>query len=113
MVFYTCCVINSARKFRLRLQRKERQNAKTYSFYFSCELSFQFNAGQYVQMTLAHERTDSKGSSRFFTIASAPHESYLMITTRKSASSFKKCLFALKENEIVEGFGPIGTFVLD
>ena len=84
-----------------------------YLVLFHPSKDFTFTAGQYIQITLPHDDVDEKGSSRFFTISSAPHEPYLMITTTRSQSSFKRKLFSLQKGDIVEGFGPIGKFTLD
>jgi len=82
------------------------------SFYFRAPKEFKFHAGQYVQITLPHEHADSEGSTRFFTISSSPREMRVMITTRRTKSSFKKALFSLKRGSELQCFGPMGTFIL-
>lgn len=81
------------------------------AFYFTKPEGFDFLAGQYLQLSIPH-LADEKGSSRYFTIASAPDEDELMVVTRMSESSFKKRLFALHEGMTVSCFGPIGLFVI-
>ena len=93
--------------------KKEQIGNDVFVFYFLRPEDFDFLSGQYIQVTLPHLKTDERGSSRYFTISSSPTEKdYLMITSRKGISSFKKALFDLKEGAQVQFFGPIGTFVL-
>ena len=91
----------------LVFQKKVALNTTSYSFYFAKPSGFIFQAGQYLQVSFSHDETFG---SRFFTIASAPSEEMLMITTKRSQSLFKKKLFSLKKGESITGFGPMGTF---
>ncbi|OGH70998.1 MAG: hypothetical protein A2396_02800 [Candidatus Levybacteria bacterium RIFOXYB1_FULL_40_17] len=59
------------------------------------------------------ENPDERGTSRPFTVAVSPLNNYLVITTKKGITSFKRKLFELKEGEQINFFGPLGTFVLD
>lgn len=105
-----------AGKFTLPFLRKEQVAQDMYSFFFdrTVKKDFDFIAGQYIRMFLPHSSPDDRGTSRYFTIASSPTENdYLMITTKVVQSSFKKTLFNLKEGDIVEFFGPSGSYVLD
>lgn len=102
-----------AKKFVLTFVNRIQQSPHVISFYFSTSTKFSFQAGQYLQMTLPHDDVDEGGASRFFTMASAPHEPHIMITTKQSSSSFKQKLFALKKGDQVRCFGPMGTFVLE
>jgi len=47
---------------------------------------------------------DDRGLERFFSIASAPHEEHVMLTTRfaSKSSSFKKALKNLRRGDSVE-----------
>lgn len=68
--------------------------------------------GQYIGIEVPHANSDSGGTRRHFTIASAPHESIIRLVTRRGKSSFKQALLALKPDEtiwIVEP--PTGNFV--
>lgn len=106
--------MSSARRFDLIFGRTEEIAPNVKIFYFSLRDKVSFIPGQYLQLTMSHD-ADEKGSSRFFTISSAPHEKEIMITTRISAnaSSFKKKMFALQPGEVVGAFGPMGKFVLE
>jgi ferredoxin-NADP reductase len=103
-----------AKLFSLNFLKKELISAGIYGYYFDrSKVEFDFMPGQYIQLTLPHTDVDERGSSRFFTIASSPTEKdYLMITSRKGRSSFKKALFELKPGDKVQFFGPMGAFVL-
>jgi len=100
--------------------RKEQIAAGVYSFYFDKPAGFHFTAGQYIQIRLPSTNADDRGTTRYFTIASAPAETQMMITTRlsgrdklSSQSSFKQALFALQPGEAVTAFGPLGTFSVE
>lgn len=85
----------------------------TMSFHFSRPPGFQFRAGQSLAMTLVEPpETDGKGSTRTFTIASAPHEGELMIATRMRDSAFKRFLKAAPPGTPVRIDGPNGEMVL-
>jgi glycine betaine catabolism B len=60
-----------------------------------------------------HPAPDDRGVARYFTIASAPAEPFVMLTTRFSTqgSSFKQALSRLEEGAVVEASGPAGQFV--
>jgi ferredoxin-NADP reductase len=62
-----------------------------------------------------HQNEDDRGHERWFTIAAAPFEKHLQITTRfteEKSSSFKKALKALKIGDSFEADGPKGKFVI-
>ena len=61
------------------------------AFYLEKPDSFNFIAGQYMTVTLINPpETDDEGNSAFLSIASAPHEKYLMFATRMRDTAFKK-----------------------
>lgn len=76
-----------------QLQRRELIAEGTMAFYFAKPAGYQYEPGQSVQVTLIDPpKTDAKGSTREFTIASAPHEDELMIAMRLRDSAFKDFL---------------------
>jgi ferredoxin-NADP reductase len=97
----------------LTLTARHREGENFEAFQFQPERPFTFEAGQYLRYTLNHREPDNRGVSRFFTIASAPAEGFVMLTTRLSTpgSSFKQALSRLGEGEVVEADGPSGRFV--
>lgn len=76
------------------LVRRELVAEETMAFYFTKPADYEYQPGQSFQLTLIDPppRNDSKGSTREFTIASAPHETELMIATRLRDSAFKALL---------------------
>jgi ferredoxin-NADP reductase len=97
----------------LTLTARHREGDQVESFQFEPEHPFTFEAGQYLRYTLHHPEPDNRGVSRFFTIASAPAEGFVQLTTRFSTpgSSFKRALNRLEVGTVVEAAGPSGRFV--
>ena len=97
----------------LTLTARHREGENIESFQFQPERPFTFQAGQYLRYTLNHREPDNRGVSRFFTIASAPAEGFVMLATRLSTpgSSFKQALRRLGAGDVVEAAGPSGQFV--
>lgn len=102
-------------RFVLSFIKWEKVVGNIYSFYFDRkDYRFDFLPGEYIRMTLDIKRPDSRGSSRYFTVASSPlNKKYLIITTKVIRSTFKKRLLALKAGEKVKFFGPMGNFILN
>lgn len=102
--------------FSLPFVKKEQVASDTFSFFFDRrEANLDFLPGQHVRMTLDLPEEDSRGKRRFFSISSSPLEKkFLIITTKieKSASMFKKTLFALSPEDTVQFWGPAGVFLL-
>ncbi len=74
---------------------------------------FSFEPGQYLVLRLPNLE-DPRGSSRTFSISSAPSDrETLSVTTREGPSPFKTRLFASSLGTVVELWGPFGKFVLD
>jgi ferredoxin-NADP reductase len=85
----------------------EAGNAVT--FLFTPEQETTWTAGQYMhyELTLDSGRKDD----RYFTIASAPYEKDLQITTRVTDSDFKQKLNRLEPGDTMTANGPTGDFV--
>jgi len=67
-------------KFTLSAPKQEAND--TFSFIFAPEQPLQWKAGQLLRYVLNHPNPDDRGVERFFSIASAPHEKHVMLTTR-------------------------------
>ena len=79
--------------YKTKLIRKEEVAEGTMAFYFEKPKYFNFIAGQYMTVTLLNPpETDAEGNSRFFSIASAPSDNYLMVATRIRDTAFKRVL---------------------
>jgi ferredoxin-NADP reductase len=99
----------------LILAGKKQETPDTFSFQFKCDGLRTWKPGQYLHYTLEHKKPDSRGVERYFTIASAPFESRIMLTTRfaQKSSTFKKALKELAVGEILEADGLEGDFVVE
>jgi len=90
--------------------------AKTInSFWFEPEHPLDQIAGQYIEMSIPHDKTDDRGTKRWFTISSSPSDAPLFsITTKFSrpSSTFKSALHKLKIGDSVSISDPMGDFVL-
>lgn len=97
----------------LTLTARRREGASVESFEFQPEDPLANQAGQYLRYTLNHRDPDDRGITRFFTIASAPSESIIMLTARFSTpgSSFKRALTQLEQGAVMEAAGPYGHFL--
>lgn len=72
------------------LVRRELIAEGTMAFHFTRPTGYEYQPGQSFQMSLIDPpNTDSRGSTREFTIASAPHEAELMVAMRLRDSAFK------------------------
>lgn len=85
------------------------------SFFFKPEKEIAFKAGQFMHYNLPHTNPDDRGIERYFTIAAAPYENIIRITTRfsENGSSFKAALRKLNVEDAIEADGPEGEFVVD
>ncbi len=100
-------------RFHTRLVDRQEIADNTYAFYFEKPDDFTFKPGQYVQLTLLNPpKTDDKGDTRDFSLASAPYEGFLMIVTRKRDSALKEVLKDMPLGTEVEMKGPYGSFTL-
>jgi ferredoxin-NADP reductase len=85
------------------------------SLMFRSDAPLAWEAGQFLSYTLPHFDPDDRGTNRYFTIASAPFEGHVMLTTRfagERSSSFKRALHQLAPGAVVEVGEPDGDFVL-
>jgi ferredoxin-NADP reductase len=85
----------------------------TMAFRFDKPQGWVFTAGQFLDMTLIEPAdTDAEGNIRSFSIASAPHEDTLMITTRMRDTAFKRTLKTMPIGTAVQIDGPSGELTL-
>jgi glycine betaine catabolism B len=99
----------------LTLAAKRRETTDVTSFLFRSEAPLHWQAGQFLRYRLPHREPDDRGTARYFTIASAPFEDHVMLTTRfagERSSTFKQALRELPIDARVEVSGPAGDFTL-
>ena len=101
---------------KLKLTVRKTESPGVESFIFKPEEPLVWKAGQFLHYVLNHAPTDDRGSDRWFTIASAPSERQVMLTTRftsKQGSTFKKTLKSLKPGDSIEVSDLDGDFVVN
>ncbi len=94
---------------KLQFIRKQEETDGIWSFFFEPAEPLTWLAGQSIRLEIP--RSSWGVDERRFTIASAPHEQHLRITTRRSDSSFKQNLFALQAGTPINAFGVEGSFI--
>ena len=99
--------------FLCKLKDRREVAEGTIAFWFEKPSGWTFTAGQYLDMTLLEPpETDSEGNVRSFSIASAPHEEFLMVATRMRDTAFKRVLRAMPFGTAVKIEGPSGDLIL-
>jgi ferredoxin-NADP reductase len=100
-------------KLMFPLTQKVRISPDTIDFIFPLSKKLPFVPGQYMEWTLSHRHTDSRGSRRFFTLASSPTENNLRISIKFPAdcSSYKRALLSPDAPPIAAS-GLAGDFTL-
>jgi ferredoxin-NADP reductase len=95
------------------LLRREAVAANTMAFWFARPPGFAYVAGQNALFSLIDTaQIDAYGTSRTFTIASAPHEDELMVATRMRNTAFKRALAGMPIGTRLRIDGPVGTMAL-
>jgi len=94
---------------RLILREKRHELGEIYSFVFQPTEAFSWIAGQYINLTMPD--IPPSAADRLFTIASAPFEKYLLITTLLGTSPFKQRMKQLKLGEEIEADQLGGDFI--
>lgn len=100
-------------KYKVRLLERKEVAESTMAFYLDKPFNFEFKAGQFIDVTLIDPpKTDAEGNTRTLSIASAPHEPYLMVATRMRDTAFKRVIKDLPWGSELEIDGPFGSFTL-
>jgi len=95
------------------LTRREQVAEGTMAFHFEKPAGFSFKPGQSASFTLLDPPAEPNSVRRTFSLASAPFEPELMITTRmREGSHFKRALEALAPGARVRLSGPLGNMTL-
>jgi ferredoxin-NADP reductase len=96
-----------------KLINREQVAEGTTAFRFEKPSGWTFKAGQSMDMTLLEpSETDAEGNTRAFSIASAPHDEYLMVATRMRDTAFKRVLSTMPLGTAVKIEGPFGNLTL-
>lgn len=84
----------------LKFSHRQQEVGNIHSFFFIPEELLSWEAGQYLNLTMPD--LPPVASDRLFTIASAPYEGFIQITTVVSESTYKKRMDILKTGDLVE-----------
>lgn len=105
--------LRPAAAFAARLTGRAELTRDTLAFRVSRPEGFEFAAGQAVYLTIPGlKKADANGRIRTFSIASAPQEAELEITTRQTGTGFKRYLAAAETGSAVQMEGPYGDLAL-
>ena len=101
-------------KLMLRLKQKIRLAPGIYDFVFNADKKINFAPGQYLEWTLGHQKPDSRGNRRYFTLASSPTESEIIMGVKfyTPPSSFKKSLLELNPGQTLLAGQLAGDFTM-
>ena len=100
-------------KYTTKLNERRDVAEGTMAFHLEKPAGFQFKAGQYMNVTLIDPpETDEEGTTRSFSIASAPFEADLVVATRMRDTAFKRVFGTLRLKSEVRISGPFGSFTL-
>jgi len=108
-------LVSPKQKLLLTLKEKVRLSPDTYNFIFTSDKKLNFTPGQYLEWTLGHNRPDSRGNRRYFTIASSPTEREIIMGVKfySESSSFKKSLLEMLPGDKIAAGQLAGDFTLD
>jgi ferredoxin-NADP reductase len=99
--------------FMAKLISRQEVAEGTMAFHFQKPSEWTFVAGQFLNMSLVDPpETDAEGNTRSFSIASAPFEDTIMITTRMRDTAFKRVLKTVALGTEVKIDGPSGNLTL-
>lgn len=107
-------LISPKNRLTLKLQKAVQITPDTAEFIFNTDYPMIFKPGQYLEWTLGHDKSDSRGNRRYFTIASSPTEKELRLGVKfySKPSSFKKALANMNNGDKIIAAQLSGDFVL-
>lgn len=107
-------IVSPKQKVALKVKTKSKLSSDIAEFVFKPSQRLVFEPGQYMELTLAHPKPDSRGNRRFFTLASSPTEENLHLGVRfyANSSSFKKALYRINGRTQIIAAQIAGDFTL-
>lgn len=107
-------IISKKQRAVLTLKEITKVGEEMYDYVFESSVRLHFQPGQYLEWQLPHEKVDSRGNRRYFTIASSPTESDIKLGIKipQKSSSFKGAIknFEYGDSIIVSQYA--GDFLL-
>lgn len=101
---------------KLKVIEKKLESPDALTFYFKPAEPFEWKPGQYLRYHIDDPDADERGGNRFFSIASAPFENHVQLTTKiakEKGSTFKQFLQKMDVGDEIEAFGPSGHFIME
>ncbi len=107
-------IVSPSFKLSLRLKERREIGNGILAFSFDYPEGFNHRLGQYMEWTLPLPQSDNRGNRRYFSIASSPTESELMIAARfyPRSSRYKEELSSMKCGDPIVAAELSGDFVL-
>ena len=107
-------IVGSKVKLFPALYRKYKIAKDSAEFEFIPDRKLDYLPGQYMEFTLPHEKTDSRGARRYFTLSSSPTEENIKIGVKfyDDGSSYKSALLDIDTNTPIVAAQLGGDFVL-
>ena len=98
----------------LKYENRRELTPTSYEFTFSPNDVLNFEAGQYIELTLPHRGKDMRGVRRVFSLTSAPEDKDVRLAVKfyDPPSTFKRNLKALPASSAISATGINGDFVL-
>ncbi len=98
----------------LKLKSIDEIGSTIYEYTFEPVRPLNYSAGQYLEITLPLDKSDSRGNRRSFTVASSPTEKEVKFAIKQvePLSAFKSKFSKLEEGQIVSANNLAGDFVL-
>ena len=108
-------VFGQRRGIRLEFLGKRRLTPTSWELSFQPSRPVAFRAGQYLELTVPHRKTDFRGSRRIFSISSAPTTDgplTVALSVPEKPSTFKRAFLELEPGSPVRATGIGGDFTL-
>ncbi|GAC1639556.1 MAG: hypothetical protein NVS4B12_00010 [Ktedonobacteraceae bacterium] len=107
-------IVSPRQRVVLKLRKRIQMSPYMLGFVFKPSQKLAFLPGQYMEFTLAHPRSDSRGNRRYFTLASSPTEQdvHLGIRFYEEGSSFKYALYHMNSRTDLIAAQVAGDFTL-
>jgi ferredoxin-NADP reductase/Na+-translocating ferredoxin:NAD+ oxidoreductase RnfD subunit len=102
------------RRYDLKFIRRVKEAEDIYSYVFTMPQGLNFAPGQYMEWTIAQNKSDLRGNRRYFTMSSSPTEPTMMFTIKepKNASSYKQELAQFSPGKTMLASHVAGSFTL-
>ena len=107
-------LLNRRQAITLRYTGSRDITPSSKELFFRASKPVQFEAGQYIELTLPHDKTDARGYRRYFSITSVPGDDKVSVAMKfyTPSSTFKQSILSLKKNTTITSTGTYGSFTL-